>query len=85
MAALLERQTRELEEASDERAAIAEVLGIVISSPNDAQPCSKASPEQALQPWWSKAKPMTFLGLRCMQSGLRSGIFPHRPDDRSEP
>ena len=37
MAALLERQTRELKQASDERAAIAEVLGIVVSSPNDAQ------------------------------------------------
>jgi len=38
VAALLERQTRELKQASDERAAIAEVLGIVASSPNDAQP-----------------------------------------------
>jgi two-component system, NtrC family, sensor kinase len=34
----LKRQTRELEEARDERVALAEVLRIVASSPNDAQP-----------------------------------------------
>jgi len=71
VAALLERQTRELEEASDERAAIAEVLGIVISSPNDAQPCSKASPEQALQPWWSKAKHISRIALPAIRATIR--------------
>ena len=34
----LRRQTRELEESRDERVALAEVLRIVASSPNDAQP-----------------------------------------------